>query len=138
MTLNILKDEINYNHRVLTSISLDQYKNRLVQTNYIIISLNNIYYTASYQRIVWVLREKANELINEREKKGAELANLYKEFISLKVKNKILMDNNNDEIDILMKKTSFVDDPHVSLDDLVGDDDMDAVSLDSLIDDNSN
>lgn len=138
LTLNILKDEINYNHRVLTSISLDQYKNRLVQTNYIIISLNNIYYTASYQRIVWVLREKANELINEREKKGAELANLYKEFISLKVKNKILMDNNNDEINILMKKTSFVDDPHVSLDDLVGDDDMDAVSLDSLIDDNSN
>lgn len=136
LTINIIKDEIDYNHRVLTKITLEQYKNRLIQTKYAIISLNNIYYTANYQRIAWTLNEKTNELIKERRQRGADLANQYGKYILLKLKNKEMMDNNNEEIDELMKGTSFVDDPKVSLDDLIGDDNMDDVSLDSLIEDN--
>ena len=61
LTLNIFKDEVNYNHRVLIKTTLEQYKARLEQSKYIVIGLENIYYTANYQRLTCQLQKITDE-----------------------------------------------------------------------------
>ena len=135
LTINIIKDEINYNHRVLSKMTLEQYKSRLLQSQYIVVGLENIYYTANYQRLAFKIQERTNLLIKKRQEDGLELMQLQMKYNSIKEKNEHLRESNNEEIDELMKGTTYVDNPDISIEDLVNSNDVDVdnITLDELI-----
>ena len=135
LSINIIKDEINYNHRVLSKMTLEQYKNRLLQSKYIVVGLENIYYTANYQRLALKIQERTNLLIKKRQEDGLELMKLQMKYNSIKEKNEQMKESNNEEIDELMKKTTYVDNPDITIDDLVNSNDVDVdnITLDELI-----
>jgi hypothetical protein len=135
LSINIIKDEINYNHRVLSKMTLEQYKNRLLQSKYIVVGLENIYYTANYQRLALKIQERTNLLIKKRQEDGLELMKLQMKYNSIKEKNEQMKESNNEEIDELMKKTTYVDNPDITIDDLVNSNDVDVdnITFDELI-----
>jgi hypothetical protein len=53
----------------------------------------------------------------------------------IKERNEQLRESNNEEIDELMKKTTYVDNPEISIEDLVNSNDVDVdnITLDELI-----
>ncbi len=124
LSLNLFKDEANYNHRVFTKITLEQYKARLEQSRYIIIGLENIYYTANYQRLVTALKIKADEQIRIRYLNANELMDLQTKYNSSKIANKYLLEQNNEEIRSLIKGFSVEIDPAETLEYLVRESDV--------------
>lgn len=136
LSLNLFIDEVNYNHRVFTKITLEQYKARLEQSRYIVISLENIYYTANYQRLITEIKSKADELIKLRLHHAEELMDLQTKYNSSEIANKYLMQQNNEEILDLTKGISVVIDPDITLEELVEDSEIepDMYELKELVD----
>ena len=136
LSINLFVDEVNYNHRVFTKITLEQYKARLEQSRYIVISLENIYYTANYQRLITELKSKTDELIKLRLHNAEVLMDLQTKYDSSKIANKYLMQQNNEEIRDLTKGISVVIDPDITLEELVEDSDIepDMYELKELVD----
>ena len=135
LTLNIFKDEVNYNHRVLIKTTLEQYKTRLEQSKYIVVGLENIYYTANYQRLAIEIQKRTDLLIKKRQDDSLELMKLQMKYNLIKERNEQLRESNNEEIDELMKKTTYVDNPEISIEDLVNSNDVDVdnITLGELI-----
>ena len=60
---------------------------------------------------------------------------LQMKYNSIKERNEQLRESNNEEIDELMKGTTYVDNPDISIEDLVNSNDVDVdnITLDELI-----
>ena len=81
------------------------------------------------------IQERTNLLIKKRQEDGLELMQLQMKYNSIKEKNEHLRESNNEEIDELMKGTTYVDNPDISIEDLVNSNDVDVdnITLDELI-----
>lgn len=135
LTLNIFKDEVNYYHRVLIKTTLEQYKARLEQSKYIVIGLENIYYTANYQRLTCQLQKITDDLIESRQQNAKELMDLQTKYNSLKIWNNSINNKNKEEIEILSKNISVIIDPNKTLKELVDNSQInpDMYSLEKLV-----
>lgn len=135
LTLKVIVDEVNLNHRRLTRVAFEQCKARLIQTEYIVATQENVYYTANYLRLAKCCQEYADIAIAVRQSKAEELLFLQTQYNLIKLENDRLQEKNNSDIEDLTKDLGGVDDSHTSLSDLLNDSDnnFEDIDLEALI-----
>ena len=116
-------------------MAFEQCKARLNQTEYIVVTQENIYYTANYLRLAKHCQEHADIAIAARQSKAEELLNLQTQYNLIKLDNERLQEKNNSEIEQLTKQLGGVDNPQTSLSDLLNDCDnnFEDIDLETLI-----
>lgn len=135
LTLKVITDEVNLNHRRLTRMAFEQCKARLSQAEYIVVTQENIYYTANYLRLAKHCQEHADIAIATRQSKAEKLLYLQTQYNLIKLDNERLHEKNNSDIEELTKQLGGVEDPQTSLSDLLNDCDnnFEDIDLETLI-----
>lgn len=101
-----IKDQINFNQRVITKEFWEQYKLQLEGYKTLIIVTNGVYETSNYQRLFLALKAEYDRKIQERFEQASEITRLRIEYGIHKENQSTILQSSNDEILILLGEVS--------------------------------
>lgn len=101
-----IKDQINFNQRIISKEYWEQYKLRLEGYKTLIIVANGVYETSHYQRLFVVLKAEYDKKVQERLAQASEITGLRIEYGVQKENQATILQSSNNEIQLLLGEVS--------------------------------
>ena len=101
-----IKDQSNYNHRIISKEYWEQYKLHLEGYKTLIIVADGVYETSNYQRLFVALKVEYDKKVQERLLQASEITRLRIEYGVQKENQSTILQSSNDEIQLLLGEVS--------------------------------